>query len=53
MDMSGNLISMEISKISKLVKFNKFFRYRVDSNKKFKVKVAYYKAFLFVIRGSK
>ena len=66
MDVNRNLILVEFGKISKLMEFNRFFRYRVDISKnlklidpsrfpkfQFKVRVAYYKAFLYIIRGSK
>ena len=57
---------MEFSGILKLVEFSGFFRHRVDNSGnlmlidfskfprfQFRVRVVYYRAFLFTIRGSK
>ena len=60
-DASGYLILVEFSGIFRLVESSKFFRCKVDINKNFskflrfwfKVKVVYYKVFLFIIEGGK
>ena len=66
MDISGNFILIEFSGIPKLVKFSKFLRHKVDISRnlklidfsrfskfQFKVRIVYYKTFLFIIRGGK
>jgi hypothetical protein len=66
MDINKNLILVEFSSISRLIKSSKFFKHKVDTNKnlrlvdlskfprfQFGVKVIYYKAFLFIIKSSK
>ena len=62
-DVGGYLISVEFSGIIKLVESSGFLKYRVDISGNFrlskfpkfwfKVKVIYYKIFLFIIGGSK
>ena len=57
---------MEFGGISRLVKFSKFLRYKVDISKniklidfnrflkfQFKIKIIYYKTFLLAIKGGK
>ena len=66
MDVSGNFMSMEFGGISKLVKFSKFLRHRVDISRnlrlidfsgflrfQFRVRTVCYKTFLLIIRGGK
>ena len=66
MDVSRNFILIEFSGIPRLVKSNKFLRYRVDINRNLKlmdfsrffkfqfgVKMVRYKTFLLIIRGGK
>ena len=65
-DIGGNLILVEFGRILGLVELSRFFRYRVDISRnlrlidlsrfprfQFKVRVAYYRVFLPIIRGSK
>ena len=62
-DVSGYLISVEFGGIIKSVKSSRFLRCRVDISGNlrlnrflkfwFRVKVVYYRAFLFAIRGGK
>ena len=66
MDVSGNFTLMEFSGISRLVKFNKFLRRKVDIGGnlrlidfskflkfQFRVRMVYYRTFLLAIRGGK
>ena len=63
---SGSLTLVKFSRVSRLVKSNKFLRRGVDISKnlrlidfskfskfQFRVRAVYYKAFLLIIRGSK
>ena len=60
-DASGYLILIKFNKILKLIEFSKFLKYKIDISKnlnrfprfQFRVKVVYYKVFLFIIGGSK
>ena len=65
-NISGYLVSVKFSRIIRLVKFSKFLRYRVDINRnlrridlskfpkfQFRVRVIYYRVFLFIIRSGK
>ena len=62
-DVSGYLISVEFSGIVRSVESSGFLRYRVDIGRNlrlskffkfwFRVRVVYYKAFLFITGGSK
>ena len=61
MDTSGYLILIEFSGILMSVESSKFLKYRLDISGnlsgfprfQFKIKVVYYKAFLFATEGSK
>ena len=54
---SRNLISVEFGRIPKSVESGRFFRCRVDVSGnlrlRFRVKVTYYRVFLFITRGGK
>ena len=66
MDVGGNFTSIEWGRIPRLVKSNKFLKYKVDIGGnlrlidfskfpkfQFRVETVHYKTFLLVIRGSK
>ena len=66
MDISRNFILIKFSGISRLVKFSKFLKYKIDISKnlklidfskfpkfQFRVKIVYYRIFLLTIRGGK
>ena len=65
-DNIGNLILIEFGRISRLMEFSEFLRQKVDisgnlrlinpsgfSKFQFRARVAHYRAFLYIIRGSK
>ena len=66
MDASGYLILVEFSRILRLVESGGFFKYRVDIGRNLRlidlsgfskfwlrVRVVYYRMFLFIVKGSK